>query len=61
MSLERALEISPGQSQAAVMLAQVYTELGQPDLAIRTLERALAADKPTDAAAVQRALARLQS
>jgi cytochrome c-type biogenesis protein CcmH/NrfG len=59
LSLERALEISPGHSQAAVMLAQVYTDLGQPDLAIRTLERALEADKPADAEAVRRELAQI--
>ena len=59
LSLERALEISPGHSQAAVMLAHVYTELGQSDLAIRTLERALEADKPADAEAVRRELAQI--
>jgi tetratricopeptide (TPR) repeat protein len=59
-SLERALEISPGHSQAALMLARVYTDLGQADLAVRTLERALEADKPSNAAAVSRELARLQ-
>jgi tetratricopeptide (TPR) repeat protein len=61
VSLERALEISPGHSQAAVTLAHVYADLGQPDLAIRTLEQALQADKPTDGAGVGRELARLQA
>ena len=60
VSLEHALEISPGHSQAAVMLAHVYTELDQRDLAIRTLERALEADEPSDVAAVRRELAGLQ-
>jgi Tfp pilus assembly protein PilF len=59
VSLERALEISPGHSQAALMLARVYTDLGQPDLAIRTLERTLEADEQSDAAALRRELARL--
>jgi tetratricopeptide (TPR) repeat protein len=58
-SLTRALELTPGHSQAALMLARVYTDLGQPDQAIRTLERTLEADKQANAAAVRRELARL--
>jgi cytochrome c-type biogenesis protein CcmH/NrfG len=59
-SLERTLEIWPGHSRAAVTLARLYTDTGRSDLALQTLERALAADKPSDPSAVRQELARLQ-
>jgi tetratricopeptide (TPR) repeat protein len=60
-SLERALEISPGYSRAAVLLALQYDAMGRKAEAIRTLERSLEAEKQSDAASVGRELARLRS
>jgi cytochrome c-type biogenesis protein CcmH/NrfG len=59
-SLERTLELSPGHSKAALLLALQYDRMGRTDLAIGTLERSLEADKQSDPAAVRRELARLQ-
>jgi tetratricopeptide (TPR) repeat protein len=59
-SLKRALELLPGHSVAAVTLANLYSEDGRTELAVRTLEQALAADEPSNPAALRRALATLQ-
>jgi tetratricopeptide (TPR) repeat protein len=59
-SLERALEISPGESRAAVLLALQYDAMGRTEQAIRTLERSLEAEKQSNAASVRRELARLR-
>ena len=60
-SLERALEISPGYSRAAVLLALQYNAMGRKEEAIRTLERSLDAEKQSDEASVRRELDRLRS
>jgi tetratricopeptide (TPR) repeat protein len=58
-ALERALALEPGFSGAAVLLSQVYEKDGRSDLAVATLERSLAAEKQSNAAVVERELARL--
>lgn len=60
-SLERALELQPGLSGAAVLLARQYDDMGRRDLAVRTLEQSLEAEKQSDSAAARRELARLGS
>ncbi len=59
-SLGRALELSPGFAEAALMLARLRVESGQIEEARRTLERALAEAGPAEAASIRVQLAQLE-
>ncbi len=59
-SLGRALELSPGFAEAALMLARLRVESGQTEEARRTLERALAEADPAEAASLRAQLAQLE-